>query len=267
MAEATNTTQPSPPAPNPDARWERLNEFLASADLTKLTSVQKVVYLADSYAGHIVMAGHEDYFSTTPEADHSEVIAALSAIGATEQASILKAALDAVRAAGERAPKESSNRFLAGVEFADLSEFDEAFKHCARSVPECLLDYMGKHESEFIVPEGWQDILWRLVFRRGYWVMLAICVVLLILFATGVFTHEKFGFNGVLWTAIFGWVALCMVLFGIAVLEVALAEFRAKATERSIWGLVFSSVFGSLLLGGAGWMIWNIWRAFAGVSR
>ena len=29
-------------------------------------------------------------------------------------------------------------------------EFDEAFERCARSVPDCLMDYVNKHESEFI---------------------------------------------------------------------------------------------------------------------
>ncbi len=137
-------------AKNPNVRWEGLNEFLSFADLPGLSSAQRVAYLAYGYSSHIEMAGHHDYFSTTPQPDYFEVVSALRAIGAIEQASVLTAALDAVQAASARAPEQYSNRFVAGVEFADLTEFDEMFECCTRSVPDCLMDYVEKHESEFI---------------------------------------------------------------------------------------------------------------------
>jgi hypothetical protein len=136
-------------ARSPNVRWDGLNEFLAFADLARLSSLQRVAYLAYWYLSQIEMAGHHDYFSTAPRADHLDVASALRTIGATEQASILTAALEAVHAASARAPEEYSNRFAAGVEFADLTEFDEAFERCTRSVPDCLMDYVGQHESEF----------------------------------------------------------------------------------------------------------------------
>jgi hypothetical protein len=135
---------------NPQVRWEALNGFLAFADLPKLSPAQRIAYLAYAYSSHIQMAGHRDYFSTAPQSGYSEVVSALQAVGAAEQASILAAALQAVQAASERAPEKYSNRFAAGVEFADLTEFDDAWERCARSIPACLLDYVGRHESEFI---------------------------------------------------------------------------------------------------------------------
>jgi hypothetical protein len=135
---------------NPRLRWDGLNEFLAFADLIKLSLVQRVAYLAYWYSSQIEMGGHHDYFSTQPKCDFSEVVAALRTVGSIEQASILTAALDAVQAASARAPAEYANRFVAGVEFADLIEFDEAFERCTRSVQQCLMDYLDKHESEFI---------------------------------------------------------------------------------------------------------------------
>jgi len=137
-------------AKNPNARWEGLNEFLSFADLSSLSSAQRVAYLAYGYFSHIEMAGHHDYFSTTSQSDYPEVISALRAIGAIEQALVLTAALDAVQAASIHAPEQYSNRFAAGAEFADLTEFDERFKACTRLVPNCLMDYLEKHESEFI---------------------------------------------------------------------------------------------------------------------
>jgi len=137
-------------AKNPNVRWEGLNEFLSFANLPSLSSAQRVACLAYGYSSHIEMAGHHDYFSATPQPDYPEVISALRAIGAIEQASVLTAALDAVQAASARAPEHYSNRFLAGVEFADLTEIDSVFERCTRSVRDCLMDYVEKHESEFI---------------------------------------------------------------------------------------------------------------------
>lgn len=137
-------------AKNPNIRWEGLNKFLAFADRESLPPAQRVAALAYDYSSHIDMAGHQDYFSTGSQSNYPEVVAALGTIGATEQASILTSALGAVQAASSRAPAEYSNRFAAGVEFADLIEFDDAFERCARSVPECLMDYLEKHEAEFI---------------------------------------------------------------------------------------------------------------------
>jgi hypothetical protein len=135
---------------NPGVRWDGLNEFLAFANLTTLSPVQRVAYLAYWYSSHIQMAGHRDYFLTPSKAGHSEVIAALCAVGAAEQASVLSAALEAVHSASSRAPAEYEDRFAAGVEFADLVEFDDAFESCTCSVRQCLMEYLDKHESEFI---------------------------------------------------------------------------------------------------------------------
>jgi hypothetical protein len=135
---------------SPGVRWDGLNKFLAFADLTTLSPVQRVAYLAYWYSSHIEMAGHRDFFLAPCKADHSEMVAALQAVGAMEQASVLSAALEAVHAASTRAPAEYANRFVAGVEFADLVEFDDAFERCTRSVPQCLMDYLDKHETQFI---------------------------------------------------------------------------------------------------------------------
>ena len=137
-------------AKDPGVRWDAMNEFCAFADLKDLTPVQRVACLACDYSSTVTMADHHEYFSRMPHPDHDEVTAALRAIGATEQAAILSAARSAVAAASRRAPEEYENRYLAGVEFADLIEFDESFERCATSIPACLMDYLDKHESEFI---------------------------------------------------------------------------------------------------------------------
>jgi len=131
-------------------RWDSLNEFLAFVDLAKLSPVQRVAYLAYWYSSQVEMAGHRDYFLSPRKAEHSEVIEALRAIGAIEQASISNAALEAIQNAGSGVLANYEDRFAASVDFSDLTEFDDAFERCARSFQKCLMEYLDKHEKEFI---------------------------------------------------------------------------------------------------------------------
>src|SRR3954454_24625586 len=96
------------------------------------------------------MGGHHEYFSRHAGPNLEEAPAALRTIGATEQASILVEAYGAVAAASSHAPEQYSNRYLAGVEFADLVRFDDAFHRCTSPVAVYLMSYLDKHESEFI---------------------------------------------------------------------------------------------------------------------
>lgn len=136
-------------AKHPRMRWDALNEFCTS-DHASMTPVQRVAYLAYWYASRVEMAGHHEHFTSIGPSDHEATRAALGTIGATEQASILAAAHDAVMVAAGQAPQEYAHRYLAGVEFADLTEFDEAFGRCERSILACLMDYLDTHEGEFI---------------------------------------------------------------------------------------------------------------------
>lgn len=137
-------------ARNPNAFWESLNDFLALAEIGSLSEVQRAAYLAYWHWSHVRLGGYQDYFSTPPKADNSEVASALRTIGATEMASILSTALDAILAASDRAPGNYSNRFAAGVDVADFTEFEDAFERCSQSFPVCLLNFVAKHESEFV---------------------------------------------------------------------------------------------------------------------
>lgn len=137
-------------ARNRNVIWEGLNDFLAFTDLKTLSGVQRIASLAYWHWSHVRLGGYHDYFSTPPKADYSEVASALRAVGATEMASVLDAALAAVQAASTRAPDSYANRFAAGVDFADFTEFEDAFDRCAESFPGSLLDFVEKHEMEFI---------------------------------------------------------------------------------------------------------------------
>jgi hypothetical protein len=130
--------------------WEALNEFFAFTELNDLSPAQRAPGLAYDYAGSMGIGGHAHYFSLIPHPEYAEVIAALSAIRAVEQATILSAALDAVHRAGEQVPAQFTNRFAAGVDRADLEQFDQLFAMCKKTIPECLVDYVDSHQGDFI---------------------------------------------------------------------------------------------------------------------
>jgi hypothetical protein len=137
-------------AKKPGVRWDALNQFCAFAEPASLTPVQRVAHSAYWYASLVEAGGHHEYFAHVPRPDHDQVLAALQTVGACDQAAILVAARGAVAVASSRAPEEYADKYVAGVEFADFEEFDQAFEHCSRPVSACLMDYVDKHESDFI---------------------------------------------------------------------------------------------------------------------
>jgi len=133
----------------PGMRWEALNEFCTSHDVSELTPVQRIAYLAYWYASDVQNAEHHQYFLHMADFDQVEVINALRAVEAMEQASVLDDAFRTIGIAADGAP-QNTNRYLTGVEMADFTEFDDAFAKCAKPVFACLMDYLDKHEGEFI---------------------------------------------------------------------------------------------------------------------
>ncbi len=137
-------------AKNPNLRWDALNQFCAFAEPADLTPVQKAAWLTYWYDSLVETAGHAEYFAHLPRPNHDEVLAALRTVGASDQAAILAAARDAVTSAATRAPDQYSDRYLAGVDYTDFEPFDQAFQRCPRPVTACLMDYLDKHETDFI---------------------------------------------------------------------------------------------------------------------
>ncbi|HVO33466.1 MAG TPA: DUF4375 domain-containing protein, partial [Elusimicrobiota bacterium] len=132
------------------ARWDALSHFCAFADIADLTPVQRTACLAYWYSGLVLMGGHREYFFHSSYSRHSEIVTALHAIGADEQAEILIRADKAVKAAQDQAPEYCENRHIAAVENADLAGYDDAFECCPRSIQAALMDYLDRHEPEFI---------------------------------------------------------------------------------------------------------------------
>ena len=104
----------------------------------------------------------------------------------------------------------------------------------------------------------WEDVVWRLVFRYGFWFMLAFCIVLFILFATGMFAQDKLGLRRLFGCVIVGYLAVCMALMATASLRLGLSECRGRDTRTSLWAMVFPWMFGGLLLTGSIWIFWRI---------
>lgn len=70
-------------------RWRRLNEFLLLNEVTALTPVQRIASVAYAYETDVLQMGGHHGLCSTSQVDITEVVSALEAIGAKEQASIL----------------------------------------------------------------------------------------------------------------------------------------------------------------------------------
>jgi len=130
-------------------RWNAMNNLCALSDIRDLTPIQRIAHLAYSYASEVENGGHYQYFANMADCDHHEVIRALEAVGAAEQAIILGDALAAIRLTPVETP-ETVEQYLEGETLASLTRYDEAFAACRRSVFECLENYLDQHEPEFI---------------------------------------------------------------------------------------------------------------------
>jgi hypothetical protein len=83
------------------------------------------------------------------ELDQPEVVRALKAIGAVEQALILGDFLLTITATPSGA-QQTVLDYLEHGPGIDSSRHDAAFGSCKRTIETCLEDYLNKHESEFI---------------------------------------------------------------------------------------------------------------------
>jgi hypothetical protein len=131
------------------ARWNAMNDICALSDIKDLTPVQRVAHLCYWYMSEVYNGGHYQYFVNKHAYDHMEVVRALEAIGAAEQATSLAAALKAVTASPVGEP-QTVEQFLAGEETANLASYDAAFYKCKRTIESCLKNYLDKHEEDFI---------------------------------------------------------------------------------------------------------------------
>jgi len=126
-----------------------MNDMLSLSDIRDLTPIQRAAHLAYWYMSEVYNGGHEQFVSNHAELDHFEVVRALEAVGAVEQADILRDFLSAVTAS----PSGDQRTVMAYLEHGpgiDSSQHDSLFAKCKRTVESCLEDYLDKHENEFI---------------------------------------------------------------------------------------------------------------------
>ena len=130
-------------------RWNAMNDMLSLSDIRNLTPIQRAAYLAYWYMSEAYNGGHEQFISNHADLDHFEVVRALEAVGAVEQAGILRDFLSAVTATPSGAQRTVLN-YLEHGPGVDSAHHDAAFGTCKRTVEACLEDYLDKHEGEFI---------------------------------------------------------------------------------------------------------------------
>jgi hypothetical protein len=99
--------------------------------------------------------------------------------------------------------------------------------------------------------------LWRIL-SVGFWFMLAFCIALFVLTATGILAREKFGLSSLFGRIIVGYVAFYMALLGSVAVQVARDEFREWHSRRSVRAFLLPAIFGGLLWSGSAWIFWRI---------
>lgn len=129
-------------------RWNAMNSLLALSELEDLTPVQRRAHLAYWYMSEVYNGGHWQYFCNKAHYDQQEVVEALKAVGAAEQAGILRQAL--ARFPRDIHYPETVEDFIAGYDEVDMDDLDQASGRCNRTMEDCLLDYLDRHESEFV---------------------------------------------------------------------------------------------------------------------
>lgn len=135
-------------------KWNALIDLISAADLDELTPVQRIAHLAWWYNSEVLNGGHDQYFGNKDYFDHSEVVSALDALGATCQHDVLKEALIYFTKAQEDMP-DGYDEYLAWDQeyrYGDqMSNFDKQFYGCRPEIEtELLENYLNANESEFI---------------------------------------------------------------------------------------------------------------------
>ena len=134
----------------PGVRWNGMNDICALSEQRDLNPVQTVAYRAYWYMSEVENGGHFQYFVNRMDFDHQVVLKALRDIGAAEHAAILESALSKVAAGAKLELPRTVKDYLASEDERDLSEFDEAFFACNKSINDFLEDYLDRYESDFI---------------------------------------------------------------------------------------------------------------------
>ena len=126
-----------------------MNDMMSLSDIRDLTPIQRVAHLAYWYMSEVYNGGHEQFIANHAALDHFEVVRALEALGAVEQAGILKDFLRIVTATSSGTQRTVLD-YLEHGPGIDSALHDAAFGACKRTMEICLEDYLDKNESEFI---------------------------------------------------------------------------------------------------------------------
>lgn len=119
------------------------------SDEADCTPIQRAATLAFWYMSEVYNGGHVQYFVNYRKPDYRHVLQALTDIGAAEQTGILDSALKALPRDGVPFP-DTAEEFVALYGQVNLGQYDTAFYRCARTIEDCLADYLTLYESEFI---------------------------------------------------------------------------------------------------------------------
>ncbi len=135
---------------DPYAVWNAYVDLLAMSEYRDLGPSQRPAHLVFWYESEVQNGGHLQYFINRGVDRVEETIEALRTLGASDQAQVLRQAIDLWNSKPRVAPTDVDEYVEEALEM-EFAELDESFDDCQRDLTTVLGDHLSSHESEFIV--------------------------------------------------------------------------------------------------------------------
>ena len=134
---------------DPNLVWNEFIHLLAFSEVSELDPTQRAAHLAFWYDSEVQNGGHLQYFENRPTELVGETIRALVALGASQQAAVLKSASERWKSRRREKPKTVDEYVeeSAKMEFEDL---DNAYYGLSPSVTDMLEGCLESNRGSFV---------------------------------------------------------------------------------------------------------------------
>jgi len=139
-------------AATPYKTWNAYIDLLANENHDNLAPEQRPAHLVFWYESEVQNGGHLQYFENRRGRYLQETVAALRALGASNQASVLTEAI-ALWKSVERSRIEPADEFCEEALEGEFSNLDQRFHECSPSLQECLEKHLEQNRSSFVTIE------------------------------------------------------------------------------------------------------------------
>jgi hypothetical protein len=134
---------------DPDLIWHEFIKLLAYSQIEELDATQLSAHLAFWYDSEVQNGGHHQFFANHSTELVPQRIEALQALGAPEQAALLKAAFDRWNTERRRKPRTTAE-YVAIARMAEFEDLDAKYYSVRPSITELLEKCLEANRGAFI---------------------------------------------------------------------------------------------------------------------